>query len=57
MGPFSVRKTTKIVNLWIIIEQVIHQLKCFRILANEMAINQLQYIDDMLKVWAVLSNF
>ena len=35
------KKTTKIANLRILVEKVIPKLKCFRILANDMAINQL----------------
>ena len=40
----------------ILVEQVIRRLKRFKILANEMSINQLQYLEDMLKVWTALSN-
>ena len=55
MDPPDAWKTTKIANLQIILEQVIQKLiKCFRILANEMAINQLQYADDLLTVGATL---
>ena len=56
IDPADVPKTAKIANLRILVEQVIRQLKCFRILANDMAINQLQYADDVLKVCAALSD-
>ena len=42
------KKTTKIANLRILVEKVIPRLKCFRILANDMAINQLEHVDDIL---------
>ena len=54
MDPNGLPKETKIANLWILIEQVIWRLKCFRILANEMVINQFQYADDVL--WVALSS-
>ena len=56
MDPADVRKTTKIANFQILAKQVILRLKCFRIFANEMAINQLEYADDVLKVCAALPN-
>ena len=55
MDPADERKT-EIANLQILVEQPIQWLKCFRILANEMGINQLQCADDVLKVCAALSN-
>ena len=56
MDPADERKTIEIANLQILVEQPIQWLKCFRILANEMEINQLQYADDVLKMCAALSN-
>lgn len=43
VDPADVRKTPKTANLWILVEQVTRRLKCFKILANQMAINLLQY--------------
>ena len=56
MNTGDVGKTTKIANLQILVEQVIRWLKCFRVLANGMTINELQYVDDMLKVLTSMPN-
>ena len=56
IDPADARKTAQIANLRILVEQLIRQLKCFRILAHEMVIDQLQFTDDLLKVCAALSN-
>ena len=45
-------KATKIANLQTLVEQVIRRFKCFRILANVMAIKSLQYVNGVLKVCA-----
>lgn len=55
MDPSDLRKTLKIENLRILLNKI-RRLKCFRIIANEMAINQLHYADDMLKLCVALSN-
>ena len=56
MNTADLGKTTKIANLRILVEQVIRWLKCFRVLANGMTINELQYVDDMLKVLTSMPN-
>lgn len=48
MDSADVRKTAKIANLMILAEKVIRQHKRFRIFADEIAINQLQYAYDVL---------
>lgn len=55
MNPADVLKATKIADLLVLVGQVIRHLKCCRILANEMAINQSQYADDLLNKCEALS--
>jgi len=57
MTPTELAKTNKIAKMRIIVEQVIRQLKCFRIISNELPILALSQIDDIVIVCAALTNF
>ena len=56
MPSDSVRKTKKIANHRILIEQVIRRLKTFKILSNELAISIVPHINDILVVCSALCN-
>ena len=56
MLPSEVTKTNKIAKTLILLEQVIQLLKNFRVVANEVLINMLSYIDDTLQICAAISN-
>ena len=56
MLPSEVTKTNKIAKTQILLEQVIQRLKNFRVVANEVLINMLSYIDDTLQICAAISN-
>ena len=56
MTRSEVRKTKKIANLRILVEQVIRRLKTFRILAAEYPINMLKLIDDVVIICGALTN-
>ena len=56
MLPSEVTKTNKIAKTQILVEQVIQLLKNFRVVANEVLINMLSYIDDTLQICAAISN-
>ena len=56
MLPHEVRKTKKIANKRILVEQVIRQLKSFKILANEFPIKLINSIDDIITVCSALCN-
>ena len=56
MTPNEVKKTKKIANLRILVEQVIRRLKTFRILATEFPITLLKLFDDVIIVCSALSN-
>ena len=56
MPSDCVRKTKKIANLRILIEQVIRRLKTFRILANEIPISSVPHIDDIVIVCSAICN-
>ena len=53
----EVRKTKRVANLRILIEQVIRQVRSFRILSQEVPISLLPCIDDIASVCASLVNF
>ena len=52
MLPSAITKTNKITKTRILVEHVIRRLKVFRFNANEV----LSYIDDILQIWAAISN-
>ena len=54
--PSEVTKTNKTAKTQILVEQVIQRLKNFRVVANEVLINMLSYIDDTLQICAAISN-
>lgn len=56
MTPDAVRKTKKIANLRILVEQVIRRLKTFRILKYELPLTLVPSVDDVVIVCAALSN-
>ena len=56
MLPSEIHKTKRIANLRILIEQVIRQMKGFKILAQEFPIRLLSNIDDICTVCAALVN-
>ena len=56
MASQQVNKTSYIAKMRIIVDQVIRQLKCFRILASEIPKNMLCHIDDMILVCSALKN-
>ena len=56
MTADAVRKTKRIANHRILIEQIIRRIKTFRILANEIPISLVNHIDDMVVVCCALSN-
>ena len=56
MLPSEATKTNKIAKTWILVEQVIGRLKVFRFVANEVPINMLSYIDEILQIYAAISN-
>ena len=56
MTTDAVRKTKRIANHRILIEQVIRRVKSFRILANDIPLSLLSHIDDIVMVCSALSN-
>jgi len=53
----EIKKTKKIANVRILIEQVIRRIKTFRILSQEIPITLLSHIDDIVTICAAISNF
>lgn len=56
MPTAAVRKTKKIANRRIVVEQVIRRLKTFKILKNELQISALYNIDEVILVCAAMCN-
>ena len=56
MGRVEVAKTNRIAKLRILVEQVIHRLKSFRIISVELPISMIPHIDDILVVCGASSN-
>ncbi|XP_065675752.1 uncharacterized protein LOC136091960 [Hydra vulgaris] len=56
MLPSEIKKTKQIANLRILVEQVIRQLKTFKILANELPIKLISSIDDIVLICSALCN-
>ena len=56
MSKQELKKTKYIAKMRIIVEQVIRQLKTFRILASELPISSLSQIDDIVTVCSALTN-
>ena len=48
MVPSDLIKTKKISSIRIFVEQVIRQVKTFKIFANELTISLIRHIDDIL---------
>ena len=48
MVPSELTETKKVANTRILVEQVIRQVKTFKILANEFPISLIRHIDDTL---------
>lgn len=57
MLPSQIRKTKNIANLGILIEQVIRQVRSFKILTQKVPLTLLPCIDDVAIVCAALVNF
>ena len=56
MAPSELIKTNKIANTRILVEQVIRQVKTFKMLVNELPISLIRHIDDMLVICCALVN-
>lgn len=56
MLPYEQRKTKRIANKRILVEQVIRQLRCFKILTHELPIKLLNCMDDVVLVCSALCN-
>ena len=56
MVPSELIKTKKIANTRILVEQVIRQVKTFKMLVNELPISLIRHIDDMLVICCALVN-
>ena len=56
MVPSELIKTKKIANIHILVEQVIQQVKTLKVLANELPISIIRYIDDILIICCALVN-
>ena len=56
MVPKETEKTKRVANLRILVEQVIRQIKTFRILLQEFAISLLSSIDDIVIICCTLCN-
>ena len=56
MSVSAVKKTKKVANLRILIEQVIRRMKTFRILAGEVPITLVPHLHKIIKVCAALTN-
>ena len=56
MVPSELIKTKKIANTRILVEQVIRQVKTFKMLVNELPISLIGHIDDMLVICCALVN-
>ena len=54
MVPSELIKTKKIANTRILVEQVIRQVKTFKMLVNELPISLIWHIDDMLVICCAL---
>ena len=53
----DIKKKHKVANVRILVEQVISQLKIFRMLSHEVPINMIVHMDDVLQICAALTNF
>ena len=56
MLPHELTKTKRIGNLRILVEQVIGQLKCFKIIGQEYQISLIPHIDNIVTICAALCN-
>ena len=56
MVPSDLIKTKKISSIRIFVEQVIRQVKTFKIFANELPISLIRHIDDILVMCCALVN-
>ena len=56
MGNVGVAKKKRIAKLRILVEQVIQKPKTFRILSTELPVTVIPQIDDILLVYAALTN-
>lgn len=56
MTTREINKTSYIAKMRILVEQIIRQMKCFRILSSEVPISMLSHIDDIVTVCAALTN-
>ena len=56
MVPSDLIKTKKKFKIRILVEQVIRQVKTFKILANELPISLIRHIDDILVMCCALVN-
>ena len=56
MVPMEIEKTKQVANLRILVEQVIRQIKTFRILSQEFGISLLSSIDDIVIICCALCN-
>ena len=56
MVPSDLIKTKKISNIRIFVEQVIRQVKTFKIFANELPISLIRHIADILVMCCALVN-
>ena len=54
--PKDVTKTCKIAKVRILVEQVIRQMKTFRLIANELPLSLAHQVNDILTVCAALIN-
>ena len=53
----DIEQTHKVANVRILVEQVISQLKNFRMLSHEIPLNMIVYMDDVLQICAAITNF
>ena len=56
MVPSEIIKTKKVTNTYILVEQVIRQVKTSKILANELPIGLIRHIGDILVTCCALVN-
>ena len=52
----DVKKNSEIAKMWILVEQVIRQLKIFRILSHELPRTLIPLMDDIVSVCVGLTN-
>jgi len=57
MLPAEITKTKRVANVRILIEQVIRQVRCFKILTQEVPITLIHNMDDITTICAALVNF